>query len=191
VRNGHCLEACLDVWRPAAASACWEVQHSTLPWRLHPFVGSLQAKLHLCPKRQTLIPCLMISVSWTSLARGTTMSPFFGFFFGLWIIYMDPSFVHSYETVPESYRILPKSIQSSLWNKHSIMLLIIIVTFENLSPLSCLEYYRQGLCHIFSVYSGKWNEWHSLFLEFPLELVSQNVLLFQCSKLFLNLAIQF
>jgi hypothetical protein len=31
--------------------------------------------------------------------RKEPLSPFLGLFFGLWILYMDPSFNHSYETV--------------------------------------------------------------------------------------------
>jgi hypothetical protein len=37
---------------------------------LHPFPGSLQAKFHLCPRRQTPTPCLMTCVSWTSVDWG-------------------------------------------------------------------------------------------------------------------------
>jgi hypothetical protein len=50
-------------------------------------------------------------------------------FFGLWIIYMDPGFIHSCRTVQKSHRIPPKSAQNGLWSKHSIMLLNSIETF--------------------------------------------------------------
>jgi hypothetical protein len=77
----------------------------SLPWWLNPFPSSLQVKLHLYPRRHTV-------------------SPFLRLFFGLWIMYMDPSFIRNYE-------IPLKSVKNSLWSKYSIRLLISIETFRN------------------------------------------------------------
>jgi hypothetical protein len=59
------------------------------------------------------------------------VSPFLGVFFHLWIIYINPSFIHSYKMVKKSDRIPPKSFQNGLSSKHSIMLLTSFETFGN------------------------------------------------------------
>jgi hypothetical protein len=98
-----------------------------LPWWLHPFPGSLQAKFYLCSRRQMPTRCLMTSVSWTSLdaVNHCVCIP--------WIVLR--SLNHTYiwiqvssiiTRLQKSHRIPPKSVQNGLWKKHSIRLVIII-----------------------------------------------------------------
>jgi hypothetical protein len=96
-RNKIVLIACLDVWRPVAASVCQEVQHSTLPRWLHPFPGSLQVKFYLfSQKTDTLLDDFCVlnfsgheeALCLHSLDCSLVSGSYF---------YMDPSFFHSYK----------------------------------------------------------------------------------------------
>jgi hypothetical protein len=87
-------------------------------------VCSLQAKLHLCPRKQTPTPGFMTSVSWTSLDAENHRV------FIPWIVLWSLE-SHSYETVKKIPHDPAKICPKWLVNKHSITLLINIETFGN------------------------------------------------------------
>jgi hypothetical protein len=62
--------------------------NSYLPWWLHPFPGSLQANSIFVPedRHHHLAWSLCLLNFFFSLRRGTTVFPFVGLLFGLWII---------------------------------------------------------------------------------------------------------
>jgi hypothetical protein len=55
-------------------------------------------KFHLCPRRQMPTPCLVTSVSWTSLDTGNHCISIPWIVLWSLDIYMDSSFIHSYKT---------------------------------------------------------------------------------------------
>jgi hypothetical protein len=86
-----------------------------------------------------------------------------GLFFGLWIIYMDPSFIHRHKTI------LQKSVQQALGYT------------SNQASFQWIFFH----CRV------PWNEWHPSFLELPILLVSQDGHHLHCSNAVLNPATQF